>query len=355
MFRNNTQQDDDTPSSSLRHNINNETRWQSFRALNRNRPLKQVRTIATVLICIMVYSYSLLSCSIPNYNHAHVLELNALQKKIVTKQREQDRIEAAKRRSKRQESLRASREAREQRLAQLRNETLMKQQQALQQMMVKPQNTNSTTSTENNLTRQQGDALYRFLNFFSSMVAFFTTICLVRIVLRMCLYSRGVITTTTTTRAPTAAAQRRNARQSRFREWVRNLNRQRRQQGERPLSMASLRLVLRERELTDGNDYDGLLNFSDESGPAMQALFTSMGATVEEINRCPQRTLHRGDDLLKPSSNGVMPSCSVCLELYEEGSVVRTIPCFHTFHTQCIDPWLSQKAQCPVCKHPAVA
>jgi hypothetical protein len=138
-------------------------------------------------------------------------------------------------------------------------------------------------------------------------------------------------------------------RQNRFQTWVQTLNRQRVENGQRPLSMESLRLVLRDREL-NGEDYDGLLQFDEEAGPAMQELLSNMGATQEEINRCPARVLRDAtDDLLSSSSQ--TPLCAVCLEPYEMGQSVRTIPCFHTFHVDCIDPWLSTKATCPLCKH----
>ncbi|GAB2232632.1 hypothetical protein Droror1_Dr00011674 [Drosera rotundifolia] len=44
-------------------------------------------------------------------------------------------------------------------------------------------------------------------------------------------------------------------------------------------------------------------------------------------------------------------TCSVCLEQVNAGELIRTLPCLHQFHTNCIDPWLRQQATCPVCKH----
>ncbi|CAM9530819.1 unnamed protein product, partial [Chrysoparadoxa australica] len=43
--------------------------------------------------------------------------------------------------------------------------------------------------------------------------------------------------------------------------------------------------------------------------------------------------------------------CVVCLEQYSEGEVLRTLPCLHRFHAQCIDPWLSvqRRPTCPLC------
>lgn len=99
--------------------------------------------------------------------------------------------------------------------------------------------------------------------------------------------------------APTTTHRQRAANAVRFQRWATELNRQREAQGERPLSMDALRLVLRERQVNDGTDYEGLLEFQEQSGPAMEALLQSMGATTEQIARLPSRVLELGDDLLQ--------------------------------------------------------
>ncbi|KAF2296087.1 hypothetical protein GH714_036071 [Hevea brasiliensis] len=43
-------------------------------------------------------------------------------------------------------------------------------------------------------------------------------------------------------------------------------------------------------------------------------------------------------------------TCSVCLEQVNVGELIRTLPCLHQFHANCIDPWLRQQGTCPVCK-----
>lgn len=54
------------------------------------------------------------------------------------------------------------------------------------------------------------------------------------------------------------------------------------------------------------------------------------------------------------NSKGVA-SCAVCCELYVLGEELRTLPCFHVFHSQCIDHWLLSDMpganKCPVCHH----
>lgn len=159
-----------------------------------------------------------------------------------------------------------------------------------------------------------------------------------------------------------AVALRRRLRAARanrrFQRFVDRLNAERVENGERQISAETLRHLVHERDFT-GNDYDQLHSFADENGPAIGSWFSQVGATDLEINRCPSRTLSAGDELLRPkrseeSGREEIQTCSVCLERYEEGETVRTIPCFHTFHVKCIDPWLAEKAECPVCKHSAI-
>lgn len=157
-----------------------------------------------------------------------------------------------------------------------------------------------------------------------------------------------------------AARLRRRARQRNFQNFVDRLNAQRRMNGERQISAEALRLVVSSRDF-DPNDYDRLLQFNEENGPAIGSIFSVLGASEAEIGRCPSRVLVEGDDLLKErrglgEGNVVEQrhSCSICLEPFKLGDDVRTIPCFHTFHSSCIDPWLREKAECPVCKHSAI-
>lgn len=44
--------------------------------------------------------------------------------------------------------------------------------------------------------------------------------------------------------------------------------------------------------------------------------------------------------------------CAVCLMDFEPGDSLRTLECTHSFHMACVDQWLAQSGQCPVCKKP---
>lgn len=42
--------------------------------------------------------------------------------------------------------------------------------------------------------------------------------------------------------------------------------------------------------------------------------------------------------------------CTICMEDYVLSFIVRTLPCKHYFHVECIDPWLKRNASCPTCR-----
>lgn len=43
-------------------------------------------------------------------------------------------------------------------------------------------------------------------------------------------------------------------------------------------------------------------------------------------------------------------TCSICLEDFKNGSIVRILLCMHLFHANCIDEWCASNSKCPLCK-----
>ena len=44
-------------------------------------------------------------------------------------------------------------------------------------------------------------------------------------------------------------------------------------------------------------------------------------------------------------------ACTICLETFADGEVIRPLPCGHFFHQTCVDVWLLEQAHtCPLCK-----
>ncbi|XP_034705046.1 E3 ubiquitin-protein ligase SDIR1 isoform X1 [Vitis riparia] len=130
-----------------------------------------------------------------------------------------------------------------------------------------------------------------------------------------------------------------------------------------------LQLALLDREFDD-LDYETLRALDSENVP------TTPSMSEEEINALPVHkykvagTQGGGSSMQQGSSsasaeqkkqdiNNAVAStkapddeltCSVCLEQVNVGELIRSLPCLHQFHANCIDPWLRQQGTCPVCK-----
>jgi E3 ubiquitin-protein ligase RNF13 len=42
----------------------------------------------------------------------------------------------------------------------------------------------------------------------------------------------------------------------------------------------------------------------------------------------------------KENKNDEEEECIICLETYQEGDILRKLPCNHEFHSLCVDTWL---------------
>jgi len=101
--------------------------------------------------------------------------------------------------------------------------------------------------------------------------------------------------------------------------------------------------------LVDEEDEDAMLALAIEQSLAMAppappgaevpAGAAAISATAVTVSPSP------------PSAEDEHSACAICVSAYEPGDVLRTLPCLHRFHRDCIDPWLSLKPLCPVCKN----
>lgn len=63
------------------------------------------------------------------------------------------------------------------------------------------------------------------------------------------------------------------------------------------------------------------------------------GLTEDQIKRLRKHEFTKQDD-----------ECTICMDDFVMSYVVRTLPCKHYFHSDCIDPWLRRNASCPTCR-----
>lgn len=47
----------------------------------------------------------------------------------------------------------------------------------------------------------------------------------------------------------------------------------------------------------------------------------------------------------------ICDECSICKEIPTKGDTVTELPCKHSFHFECIKPWLGKHNTCPLCRH----
>ncbi|XP_076417948.1 uncharacterized protein LOC102908123 isoform X2 [Peromyscus maniculatus bairdii] len=69
------------------------------------------------------------------------------------------------------------------------------------------------------------------------------------------------------------------------------------------------------------------------------------GLTKEQINSLPIRSFCENDRL---------NICTICLAEYTESSRIRILPCSHEYHDECIDNWLPEKSNCPICRRQVI-
>ncbi|UJR10238.1 hypothetical protein I4U23_014451 [Adineta vaga] len=89
------------------------------------------------------------------------------------------------------------------------------------------------------------------------------------------------------------------------------------------------------------NDYERLLELDNS--------VRSQSLTDEQINRLPtepfQGARNKSDEENK---------CSVCWDDFEQNQILRRLRCFHLYHKDCIDKWLKDNNQCPICRVPPI-
>ncbi|XP_010547406.1 PREDICTED: NEP1-interacting protein 2-like isoform X2 [Tarenaya hassleriana] len=71
---------------------------------------------------------------------------------------------------------------------------------------------------------------------------------------------------------------------------------------------------------------------------------SSKGLTGDSLEKIPKISI-------TGNNNVDNSSCSVCLQDFQVGETVRSLPqCQHMFHLHCIDKWLLKHASCPLCR-----
>ncbi|CAH2087899.1 unnamed protein product [Euphydryas editha] len=69
-------------------------------------------------------------------------------------------------------------------------------------------------------------------------------------------------------------------------------------------------------------------------------------AAKKALSKIPVKSLKIDDREVQ----GDGECCAICIEPYKVSETLRSLPCRHDFHKNCIDPWLLEHRTCPMCK-----
>lgn len=74
----------------------------------------------------------------------------------------------------------------------------------------------------------------------------------------------------------------------------------------------------------------------------------SKGLAGDSVEKIPKIVITNDNNV---DDSGERVSCSVCLQDFQLGETVRSLPhCHHMFHLPCIDKWLVRHGSCPLCR-----
>lgn len=79
---------------------------------------------------------------------------------------------------------------------------------------------------------------------------------------------------------------------------------------------------------------------------ALDDTIVKVGVGTMLLDLLPTYTYNRTDKLQR---------CAVCQSKFKLGQTIKTLPCLHSYHSVCIDKWLSTNKTCPVCQARIVA
>jgi len=102
----------------------------------------------------------------------------------------------------------------------------------------------------------------------------------------------------------------------------------------------------------------GFLNFGDYATGNLQDIINhlmqqdpnSHGPPPASTNSVRKLEEIRVDDAFLHENKSKVLDCAVCKDEFCSGEVLKRMPCDHSFHTDCLLPWLQLHNTCPVCR-----
>lgn len=74
------------------------------------------------------------------------------------------------------------------------------------------------------------------------------------------------------------------------------------------------------------------------------------GTSEAALAQLPRATLTQADAVQGVGRKAVR-DCPICLDPFAQGHLVRTLSCCgYPYHLDCVDTWLRQRGDCPLCR-----
>lgn len=84
----------------------------------------------------------------------------------------------------------------------------------------------------------------------------------------------------------------------------------------------------------------------------MNGVGNNTGLHEDVKNIATTEILDKNTTIIKHDDPSIKDNCSICLENYDQDSIIRKLNCSHIFHKDCIDPWLLKESyKCPICRN----
>lgn len=109
-----------------------------------------------------------------------------------------------------------------------------------------------------------------------------------------------------------------------------------------------------EEEFGDEDDmsYETLLEIGDRIGDVKAERWAMIASS--QISKLESFIYDKSANKHQSGGDDSKTKCLICQCEYEEGEVLRRLPCGHFFHQNDVDQWLLEKDHCPYCRVPIV-
>merc|ERR1719201_1528344 len=94
------------------------------------------------------------------------------------------------------------------------------------------------------------------------------------------------------------------------------------------------------RQLATDGDLDESLAESARRMVQLGSVASGQRLSDEEIQALPKVKFEQAEQ----------QTCSICLEVYQQGEMLTALRCSHFFHTSCVTDWFQRSKRCPLCR-----